>query len=347
MPEIDEQTLKSQIKENRFQTSYLIYGSEAYLKQYYANLIASKCVSKDMEGFNLRKFDAENNNGIQELIEATDTLPVFSEYTCTLMKNFELDSMYSQDKSGFEDWIKNMPETTVAVFWQDTTEINPKKNAKWKSVIELFNRYGAVLCLDKMDRSTLAKTIAGGLKKRGKEIDRDTAFYLIDTVGDDLNILLNEVDKLANYAQGNAVTKQDIDAVCIKSLEANVFDLSKALVNRNLSKSYRILNKLFEDKEKPEMILGALCGNFIDMYRVKLSLSSGKNADYLKAFYNYKNTEFKLRNAQRDSSRIELNSIKKCIELLSQADWLIKLRTTDEKITLEKLIAELYKTITE
>lgn len=347
MPLIDEQTLKGQIKENKFQTSYLIYGSEAYLKQYYANLIASKCVSKDMEGFNLRKFDAENNNDIRELMEATDTLPVFSEYTCTLMKNFALDSMYSQDKTVFEEWLKNMPETTVAVFWQDTTEINPKKNAKWKSVIELFNKYGAVLCLDTMDRNSLAKTVAGGLKKRGKEIDRVTAFYLIDTVGDDLNILLNEVDKLANYCQGESVTKADIDAVCIKSLEANVFDLSKSLVGRNLSRCYHILNKLFEDKEKPEMILGALCGNFIDMYRVKLSLSSGKSADYLKAFYNYKNTEFKLRNAQRDCSRIELSSLKKCIELLSEADGLIKLRTSDEKIVLEKLMLELYKAITE
>ncbi len=347
MPQLDEQTLKGQIKENKFETSYLIYGEEAYLKQYYANLIASKCVSPDMEGFNLRKFDAENNNDIQELIEATDTLPVFSEHTCTLMKNFALDGFYSQDKALFEDWLKNMSETTVAVFWQDTTEINPKKNAKWKSVISLFEKYGAVLCLDGMDRNALAKTVAGGLKKRGKDIDRTTAFYLIDTVGDDLNILLNEVDKLANYAAGNAVTKADIDSVCIKSLEASVFDLSKSLVNRNLSRSLHILNKLFEDKEKPEMILGALCGNFIDMYRVKLSLSSGKSADYLKAFYNYKNTEFKLRNAQRDCARIELNSLKKCIELLSQADWRIKLRTSDEKIVLEKLVTELYHTITE
>ncbi len=347
MPQIDEQKLKAQIKESKFETSYLIYGEEAYLKQYYANLIASKCVSKDMEGFNLRKFDAENNNDIHELIEATDTLPVFSEYTCTLMKNFNLDSMYSQDKALFEDWLKNMPETTVAVFWQDTTEINPKKNAKWKSVISLFEKYGAVLCLDGMDRNSLAKTVAGGLKKRGKDIDRVTAFYLIDTVGDDLNILLNEVDKLANYAAGDAVSKADIDAVCIKSLEASVFDLSKSLVGRNLSRSLHILNKLFEDKEKPEMILGALCGNFIDMYRVKLSLSSGKSADYLKAFYNYKNTEFKLRNAQRDSTGIELNSLKKCIELLSQADGIIKLRTSDEKTVLEKLVTVLYRTITE
>ena len=88
MSQIDEATLKNQIKERKFSNAYLIYGNEPYLKQHYANLIAKKCVNADMEGFNLRKFDAENNTPIDELIDSTDTLPAFSEYTCTFMKDF-------------------------------------------------------------------------------------------------------------------------------------------------------------------------------------------------------------------------------------------------------------------
>lgn len=345
MAEINESILKNQIKERQFANSYLIYGNEPYLKQHYANLIAKKCVTDGMEGFNLRKFDAENNTDIQELIDSTDTLPAFSEYTCTLMKDFALDSMYNSDKDRFENWLKEMPETTVAIFWQDTTDINPKKNAKWKNVIALFTKYGASVCLDKMDRASLQKTIIGGLKKRGKEIDRTVAAYLIETVGDDLNVLLNEVEKLANFQKGNVITRQDVDAVCIKSLESNVFDISKSLFSRNIQRCFTILNKLFQDKEKPELILGALSSNFIDIYRAKASVLAGKNADYLKEFYNYKNTEFKLRNAARDAARLDISSIRKCIELLNNADIQIKSRAVDEKLILEKLLVELYSAI--
>lgn len=345
MPEIDETALKNQIKEKKFASSYLIYGNEPYLKQHYAGLIAKKCVTDGMEGFNLRKFDAENGNDIQELIDSTDTLPAFSEYTCTVIKNFPLDSMYSSNKERFEGWLRDMPDTTVAVFWQDTTEINPKKNAKWKNVIALFSKYGCSVCLDKMDKNALMKTVTGGLKKRNKEIDRDTAFYLIDTVGDDLNILLNEVEKLANFESGNQITKADINAVCIKSLESSVYDLSKSMFSKNIEKCFQILSKLFQDKEKPEIILGVLAGNFVDLYRAKSSVLAGKNSDYLKDFYNYKNTEFRLRNAARDASRLDTAQIKKCIELLYEADRQIKLRTADEKTVLEKLIIELYSTI--
>lgn len=345
MPEINESILKEQIKERKFSSSYLIYGNEPYLKQYYAGLIAKKCVTEGMEGFNLRRFDAENANDIQELIDATDTLPAFSDYCCTVIKDFPLDIMYSSDKKRFEDWIKDMPETTVAVFWQDKDEINPKKDAKWKNVISIFSKYASVICLDKLDKVALSKTVAGGLKKRGNEIDRDTAFYLIDTVGSDLNILLNEVEKLANFKESGVITKEDIDEVCIKSLESNIFDLSKSLFSKNLEKSFLILDKLFKDKERPEVILGALAGNFIDIYRVKASIAAGESADYLKDIYNYKNTQFRLKNAARDAYRIDISKAKKCIELLSKADSQIKLRAIDERTVLERLITELYSTI--
>lgn len=345
MASLDELTLRNQLKENRFFTSYLIWGNEPYLKQFYANQIAKKCVSADMEGFNLRRFDAENGNSIQELIDATDTLPMFSEHSCTVIKDFPLDELYSADKSQFERWLADMPETTVAVFWQDTAEINPKKQAKWKSVIALFDQYGATVCLDKMDESGLVKTVMGGLKKRGAQIDTSTAYYLVDTVGDDLNALLNEVEKLADYKNNSEITREDIDAVCIKSLEANIFDLSKALLSKKLDRAMAILSKLLADKEKPEVIFGALCSNFVDMYRVKVSVLSGKSEEYLKDAYAYKNTAFRLRNARRDSQKLSVETLRQCIVILNDADMKIKLRTTDERIILEKLLCELYDTI--
>lgn len=347
MASLDGQTLKAQLKENKFYTSYLIWGDEPYLKQFYAGRICSKAVSSDMEGFNLRRFDAENGNSVQELMDATDTLPVFSEHSCTLMKDFALDEMYSADKEGFERWLREMPETTVAVFWQDTAEINPKKQSKWKSVIELFDRYGASVCLDKMDGAGLAGTVISGLKKRGCEIDRPTAYYLVDTVGNDLNVLLNEVEKLADYKRDGSVTREDVDAVCIKSLEASIFDLSGALLNRKPALALSILAKLLADKERPEVIFGALCSNFIDMYRVKVSQLAGEGNEYFKDLYGYKNTAFRLRNAGRDSRRLSVETLRSCIILLNEADMKIKLRSVDERIILENLICELYDTITE
>ena len=42
--------------------------------------------------------------------------------------------------------------------------------------------------------------------------------------------------------------------MCVKSLEASVFDLSRAVTKNDGKKAFSVLHKLFAEKEKPELI---------------------------------------------------------------------------------------------
>ena len=44
---------------------------------------------------------------------------------------------------------------------------------------------------------------------------------------DDMVTLLNEIDKLSAYAERREITRADIDLMCVKTIEANAFDLTK------------------------------------------------------------------------------------------------------------------------
>lgn len=52
MPELHESELKQQLKSGEFSHAYLLYGTEGYLKQFYAERIA-KNVSPRNGGFQL------------------------------------------------------------------------------------------------------------------------------------------------------------------------------------------------------------------------------------------------------------------------------------------------------
>ena len=56
-----------------------------------------------------------------------------------------------------------------------------------------------------------AKLLVSGAKKRGAVLSNDTAKYLISISGNDMKILLNELDKLSYYAKGGEITKEIID----------------------------------------------------------------------------------------------------------------------------------------
>ncbi|MEG0546230.1 MAG: DNA polymerase III subunit delta [Oscillospiraceae bacterium] len=342
MPAMDERELKKSITSKNFKNAYLIYGEEAYLKQYYSNLLAQKCVNQGMEGFNLKKLQGDTTT-IDEILSTGETLPTFSDYLCVLVNDFPLDTLTPTEKEDFECFIKDIPETTIMIFWQGSAEINLKKNAKWRGLVELFNKYGASICFDKLDKNSLSKVLISGATKRKCEIDKVAAFYLIDMVGDDLNILQSEMDKLCNYKSEGNITKSDIDTVCTKSLEATVFDLSKMIVAGNISKAFSILNMLLSQKEKPELILGALISAYVDMYRVKLSLAAGEKLDYCTNFFNYRNIEFRLRNAARDAKNLTIQQLRKSLDELNKADKQIKTRVIEEKTIIEKLIIELVR----
>ena len=52
-----------------------------------------------------------------------------------------------------------------------------------KSIIVQFQKYGAEICFDRLDVTSLTKIIMSGAAKRGCNIDRETAAYLIETSG--------------------------------------------------------------------------------------------------------------------------------------------------------------------
>lgn len=51
---------------------------------------------------------------------------------------------------------------------------------------------------------------------------------MIERCGSDLNLLLNELDKLSALAGTGEITRSHIEAAGYKNLEASVFDLAKA-----------------------------------------------------------------------------------------------------------------------
>ena len=166
---------------------------------------------------------------------------------------------------------------------------------------------------------------------------------MVEQVGNDLNLLIGELDKLCALAgEGGEITKAMIDAACPKNLEAKVFDLSKAILYRRRQEAFNLLYQLRVQREEPVAVLGVLSGAFSDLYRGKVANASGVSPDTLaRAFKSYKNKEWKLKNAARDSARISVETLRGCLDILAEADTTLKLRSGDEWALLEQTVARL------
>jgi DNA polymerase-3 subunit delta len=153
---LNEDTLKKQIKSGEFNNLYLLYGNEGYLKQFYASQICNKSVSPDFADFNLKKLDGKDTK-LNEIYDCTTSFPMMDNYTCTLVKDFPLNT-YVGDRGKMDEELltilSDIPETSILIFWMDTIEVE-EKNSKWAKIIKTFDEIGACAKIDKRTRSAL------------------------------------------------------------------------------------------------------------------------------------------------------------------------------------------------
>ncbi len=336
MPILNESALKEKLRSNPVGV-YLIYGEESYLKKVYIDKIVSKTVDDTFGDFNFHTFEGKDCT-LSDIYESAGAVPMMAETKCVLVKDFALDAL---DDNGFEQLetvLADNPEYCALIF---SFVAHAPKGAKWNKAVKLFEKYGNAVKLEKKTTVELVKMLESGAKKREKPFAKGAAAYLIACVGNDLNTLLNETEKACAYASGDEVKKSDIDAVCIKSLDAKVFDMIKDLTAGRFDSAFRKLSLLFEQREDEFQILGALVAQYSDIYRAKAAVKSGNRAELIAKYYDYAGKEFRLTNAARNGSSLSFDAIGECIDILSWADTTLKSSALNKRLVLEQTVVKL------
>ncbi|MBR3149303.1 MAG: DNA polymerase III subunit delta [Eubacterium sp.] len=340
MPKIGEKELKEQIKNEDFSPVYLIYGEESYLKEYYVGKLKSKLVDEAFADFNFHQYEGKNTP-IGDILQDADMIPMMGGHTLVLVHDYPLDKS-QKDIDALKEYFKDVSPTCVIVFWYDNIELDTKKSAKWRSVETAFAKAGSAVNLEKRTEAELARLIVASAKKRKCVISTDLARYLISVVGSDIQTIFSELEKLCAYTgEGSEITKESIDSLAIKSLQARVYDLSKFILQGNSDKAYSVLSVLFAQKEEPISILAVIASCYIDMYRVKCAKSAGANESELSNYFSYKGREFLIRNAARDCRTISIESLRNSIDIIADTDEKLKSTAIDKNILLEETVAKL------
>jgi len=312
-----------------------VCGAEEYLKQHYARQICESAAEDSFRDFNFHRFEGKDIS-LDDLAQATEALPLGAGRSCVLVRDFPLESM-NGDKD-FLGFLAQLPDHAVLVFWMDTAEFHPKK---YKILAEAVNQSGHVAQFDKPDGAQTLALITAGAKRRGCAIGRDVAQYLIESAGGDLNLLQSELEKLCVYAGGGTLTRAQVDAVCVKSVDAKSFDMVKAVAAGDGSLALALLDDLFRQKVAPQMLLGSLIANYVDIYRAHTAMRAGLRAEDPARHFDYKGKAFRLQNAGRVAGRLKPQQVRRCLDLLAQADRRLKNTGMDNRLVMEQCIVGL------
>ncbi len=339
MARVDERVLKQSIKNAEISNVYFVCGDEEYLKRTSVDLLLKKFADGGKDSFDFKKFDGKDTT-VDNVLAAAESFPFMSEYTCVLVTDFPFESVSDSEFKQLKELLSDMPESCILIFWQFSQVTGKTKNQN--AVIKIVESVGTVVECKTKTTAELKKIVGGGIAKRGCTVSDSTLSYIVETVGDDLYLLLSETEKLTAYCAGGEVTREAVDKLCSRSIDSNAFDVTKALVAGNSDKAFAALNELFALREEPIKILGAIVMTYTDMYRVKVAVQqTGSYAALSDTFSCYKGKDFRLRNAAKNASSVSLSQLRNALDELDRADTLLKTSKMDGRLVIEELIVRL------
>ncbi len=350
MAKLTEQEFKKEVTAKNFKKIYLIYGEEKYLVKKYTQALINKAVGKNPTEFDLAKLNADTP--LETIFAASMQISMFSEMKCVLVSDYEIDALSESDYQQLEKFIGEIPDSTMLLFSmptlsQDSKKPTAKKTSKLKKFAAAVTKAGTVLELAKMGDIALEQQLAAWAEKNGCKLDRINASKIIAMCGTDMTALKNEIDKLSAYADGNEITEQIIKKLVVKNTEVRIFALSDCILRSDFNGAYRQLNDLFEQNEKPEIILSVLSSVFVDMYRMRAASESGKKAADVAADFQYGKREFVLKNAYNQSKKYSTKTLRRFLDIILETDIKLKSTRGNARILMETLLSKLIVAIRE
>ncbi len=339
MPIATEQQLKANIKASNILNTYFIFGDDIFLKKNYVDKIIDKTVDRD-DDFNFIKFEADCS--LQEVYDAKEQFPMMSDKKCVLLIDYDFEDAAKSDYEKLQLLLSEPNETTVFIYWCNNLSVDERYSERFKGLVAATeNGGGMAVSLGHRTSHDLIKVLGESAKKRSAEFAPGAAAYLIECCSEDINILLNELEKLSAYSNGKPITRDMIDFVCVKTVEASVYSLTNEIISLNISTSLKILDDLYSLRVEPLVILHTISSNFVDIKRAMASKAVGMRINDVVDKFDYRTKRFAVEKAARQALKFTERKIQLCLNELLAADKQLKSFSDNDRTVLETLIIRL------
>ena len=318
--------------------------------------------------FNYDQLDALQVTGL-EIISKADTPPFMSDWRLIVVK--DVDKLSKGETVHLLDYLKNpFPTTCLVLVGEGVSD----KSALYKGV----SAVGEII-IRNLERGKIPAMIKKGFHKRGQVASDALVKYLISAVGEDLNRLGNEIEKISLYCQGEKVISlEEARHVVSHADETRIFELTDRIGRRDVLGALRALEQLtqvsFERKPRPKsasavegrpgwrrtgeagfrvvskeeharLILYLLANHFRALLRAKALLEDGADGHQIIQKLSIKGTDktksFLFNKYRQQSQNFAIDELKRATYLFSKADLALKSTGQPPDGVLEMLVVSL------
>ena len=231
-------------KKKSFSPVYWFEGDEDFYIDELTDFAEEHLLSEEEKSFNLTIFYGKDADW-REVINACKRYPMFAERQVVIVK----EAQQMKDLEELAAYITSPLSSTILVVAHKQKTLD-----KRKSMYKLVNSKSVYYLATKITDDLLPAWIKKQVESKGFEIKPKSLALLQEHIGNDLNRISNEIDKIIINLEGKkTIDENDIEAFIGISKEYNIFELQSAIAAKDRSKAIRII-KYFESNPKAASI---------------------------------------------------------------------------------------------
>lgn len=346
------------IKNEKYPPVLLIFGEEEFLIENSVQKIKSKFQANDTTSFDFEILNGEKTS-YKEIVEKCLTFPFVSETRTVIVNNFDLLPELSKSKKEhinipFKNYLENPQNSTFLVLVSNDISLNnlgsgksnQKTSKKGKNQSSLKFPYDLILSrhqwieFKKFKDNDYINWINQKVESHNKKISPVAAQILLTSLNPSLRDFDNELDKIILFSKDkNVITEENITLLIGQSRKFNVFELQKALGNRDLYLSLEILTNLLANERQEMLIMTIMAKYFITLWKLydlihadktnsEITAKTGINPYFLKEYINALN-------------KYKIEEIEKAIILLNDVDKKLKSTSVNSLYLMQSLIVNI------
>jgi len=255
--------LIAKLRKGKIANSYFFYGEEDYLKQEAILLLKKMLIEPGAEDFDFALLYAGEISA-REAISLAETYPFMAKKKLIVVK--DIDRFVETELKEIIEYLKKPASFTCFVLMSEKV----KKETLDKTIYKTISSLCETVVFWRLFDSEIPGWIEDKISREGKTICREAAHYLFMEVGNNLLDLSGEIEKLLIYTRDRKeIMLDDVKQLIGRSRSDSIFDLLRAITQKNLKHSLEILSKLTEAGEKPVGILVRIAKRIRQIIRTK------------------------------------------------------------------------------
>lgn len=304
---VSVETILKEWKIKAYKPIYWLEGEEPYYIDKLVAFAEHKILTESEASFNLTVFYGKDADWTA-VVNACRRYPMFAKRQVVLLK--EAQAMRDIEKlEGYME--KPLGSTILIVAYKD------KKLDGRSKMVKHIKKNGEIVFFKKVADYQMNDWIKDMVTTKGYQISTQAITMLADHIGNDLNRVENEVEKMVlNVGRGKEIDVNTIEKYVGISKEFNAFELQAAIAKKDLPKAIRII-QYFELNPKAaplQLVLPAIYNYFSKVYTI-FGMEDTSEGALKSMFYN---NGFAAREAIQTTRSFGLQGVEKVLLLLHE-----------------------------